>query len=69
MFGHRLHTKQTGADGLAVDKILVTEQIKYDSKYYLAIIIDREVFSRSMGLPVLGFSPLARERAAPHTSR
>lgn len=54
MLGHRLHTKQTSADGLAVGKIFVTEQIKYDSEYYLAIIIDCESYSPAIVLSKQG---------------
>src|SRR6266498_2905277 len=41
MLGHRLITKQTPSSGLLVDKLYVTEKLKYKEEMYLAITIDR----------------------------
>lgn len=41
MFGQRLVTKQTGPDGLPVDKIYVVQKSDVAQEYYLAITIDR----------------------------
>jgi succinyl-CoA synthetase beta subunit len=41
MLGHRLKTKQTSASGLLVDKLYVTEKMKYKDEMYLAMTIDR----------------------------
>lgn len=54
MLGHRLHTKQTSADGLVVDRIFVTEQIKYDIEYYLTITVDRESYAPAIVLSKQG---------------
>ena len=41
MLGRYLMTKQTSRTGLLVDKVYVTEIVKYTDEYYLAITIDR----------------------------
>lgn len=45
MLGHRLKTKQTGQQGLKVNKVYVAETIKYNDEWYLAFTIDREMYS------------------------
>lgn len=42
MLGHYLHTKQTSEKGLLVDKLYVTEKVKYTNEFYLAVTIDRQ---------------------------
>lgn len=41
MIGETLVTKQTGADGKVVRKVMVGEAVDIDHEYYLAILIDR----------------------------
>ena len=41
MLGQRLVTKQTGPDGLPVDKLYVVEKLNVAQEFYLAITIDR----------------------------
>ena len=41
MLGARLVTKQTGAEGQLVGKVLVNEGISIDKEYYFAILMDR----------------------------
>lgn len=45
MLQHRLITKQSQADGLLVEKLLVSERLDYKQEYYLAITIDRATFA------------------------
>lgn len=45
MLGNRLATKQTGPDGILVRKVYVTETVKFEKEYYLAMTVDREKFS------------------------
>lgn len=41
MLGHKLITKQTGADGRICNAVLVCEQLKSKKEYYFAILMDR----------------------------
>jgi len=52
MFGHRLVTKQTGSEGVLVNKIMIAESINFNKEFYFAILMDRA----SNG-PVLVASP------------
>ncbi|KAF5662515.1 beta-succinyl synthetase precursor [Fusarium circinatum] len=58
MLGHRLRTKQTSERGLVVNKVYVTEQVKYEKEFYLSFAVDRTqskpaiVVSRSGGMNV-----------------
>lgn len=52
MLGHRLITKQSGAEGKPVSKVLVSERLYLRRETYFAIVMDRE----SQG-PVLVASP------------
>jgi succinyl-CoA synthetase beta subunit len=45
MLGHRLRTKQTGDQGLTVERLYVVEKLQYKSEYYLAVTMDRESYS------------------------
>lgn len=54
MLGQRLITKQTGHSGLPVNKVYVTEAVKYDDEWYLAMTIDRENYSPAVILSKSG---------------
>jgi succinyl-CoA synthetase beta subunit len=51
MLGHSLVTKQTGAEGVPVRKLMVAEALDFNIEYYLSFLMDRE-----FGGPVLVFS-------------
>ena len=50
MLGERLVTKQTGADGVVVKKVMIAQALDIVRETYLAIIMDRE----SIGPVVVG---------------
>lgn len=52
MLGHRLVTKQTAADGVLVQKVMIAEALPISKEYYLAILMDRV-----SGGPVIVASP------------
>ncbi|KFM77485.1 Succinyl-CoA ligase [GDP-forming] subunit beta, mitochondrial, partial [Stegodyphus mimosarum] len=52
MLGHKLITKQTPKDGVAVNKVMIAEAIDIARETYLAILMDRE-----SGGPVIIASP------------
>lgn len=54
MLGHNLVTKQTGKQGMKVDKIYVAETIDYADEWYLAMTIDRENYSPAIILSKSG---------------
>eukprot|EP01094_Clydonella_sp_ATCC50884_P013285 TRINITY_DN2356_c0_g1_i2.p2 TRINITY_DN2356_c0_g1~~TRINITY_DN2356_c0_g1_i2.p2 ORF type:complete len:347 (-),score=158.83 TRINITY_DN2356_c0_g1_i2:407-1447(-) len=41
MIGNTLHTKQTGPEGVKVNKVMVAESIDFSRELYLAILLDR----------------------------
>ena len=41
MLTNRMVSKQTGAEGIAVKKLLVAEAVDIDSEYYVAVVLDR----------------------------
>lgn len=45
MLGDYLITKQTGGEGSLVKKVYMTETVKYEEQYYLAMTVDRDKFS------------------------
>eukprot|EP00455_Lapot_gusevi_P047996 TRINITY_DN6581_c0_g1_i1.p1 TRINITY_DN6581_c0_g1~~TRINITY_DN6581_c0_g1_i1.p1 ORF type:complete len:499 (-),score=221.91 TRINITY_DN6581_c0_g1_i1:262-1665(-) len=53
MLGNHLITKQTGAEGQLVSKVLVHEGVDFDRELYFAIIMDR-----SQGGPTIVASPM-----------
>ncbi|KAH7024793.1 beta subunit of gdp-forming succinate-CoA ligase [Microdochium trichocladiopsis] len=58
MLGYRLQTKQTGPEGLRVNKLYVAQDVEFRDEWYLALIIDREnytpgiVISKSGGVDI-----------------
>jgi succinyl-CoA synthetase beta subunit len=48
MLAHRLHTKQTGPEGVAINKLMIQADAEPAKEYYLGMVLDR-----SIGLPVL----------------
>ena len=48
MLGHRLKTKQTGPEGVAVHKLIVQADAEPDKEYYLGMVLDRAI-----GMPVM----------------
>ena len=48
MLGHRLKTKQTGPDGVAIHKLIVQADAEPDKEFYLGMVLDRAI-----GMPVL----------------
>jgi succinyl-CoA synthetase beta subunit len=48
MLGHRLKTKQTGPDGVAIHKLIVQADAEPDREFYLGMVLDRAI-----GMPVL----------------
>ena len=42
MIGHKLKTKQTPPDGVAVQKVMVAEALDISRETYFAILMDRE---------------------------
>jgi len=52
LIGMRLVTKQTGKEGILVEKILISEPVTIEKEYYVAALIDR-----SLGKPILMVSP------------
>jgi succinyl-CoA synthetase beta subunit len=48
MLGHRLKTKQTGPDGVAIHKLIVQADAEPAKEYYLGMVLDR-----SIGMPVV----------------
>lgn len=42
MLGHRLSTKQTGAQGRPCNRVFVVEPVSYSKEFYLAILLDRQ---------------------------
>jgi len=53
MLGHRLITKQTGADGVLVSKLMIAESLQFDKETYFALLLDR-----AFGGPVAIASPM-----------
>jgi succinyl-CoA synthetase beta subunit len=51
MLGQPLVTKQTGAEGVRVNKVLIEEGIDIDREFYLGMVIDR-----SLAMPTIIFS-------------
>lgn len=51
MLGQPLVTKQTGADGVRVNKVLIEEGVDIDREFYLGMVIDR-----SLAMPTMIFS-------------
>lgn len=51
MLGRPLVTKQTGADGVRVNKVLIEEGVDIDREFYLGMVIDR-----SLAMPTMIFS-------------
>ena len=51
MLGQRLVTKQTGPEGLLVDKVYVVQELDVAQEYYLAITVDR-----ALSCPILVMS-------------
>ncbi len=41
MFGNKMVSKQTGADGITVKKLLVAGAVDIESEYYMAVVVDR----------------------------
>ncbi|MHC4063893.1 MAG: ADP-forming succinate--CoA ligase subunit beta [Planctomycetota bacterium] len=41
MLTNRMVSKQTGSDGVAVNKLLVAQAVDIDQEYYLAVVLDR----------------------------
>jgi succinyl-CoA synthetase beta subunit len=41
MLTNRMVSKQTGADGIAVKKLLVADAVDIESEYYVAVVLDR----------------------------
>jgi succinyl-CoA synthetase beta subunit len=41
MLGHKLTTKQTGAEGQLVSKVLVNASLEIEKEYYFAVMMDR----------------------------
>lgn len=52
LIGMQLVTKQTGARGIAVEKVLIAEPVSIEKEYYVSALIDR-----SLGQPILMVSP------------
>ena len=58
MLGSRLITKQTGAEGVIVNQVLIEEGVEIDRELYLSMVIDRAVsmptmiFSRAGGMEI-----------------
>lgn len=50
MLGHRLSTKQTGAQGRPCNRVFVVEPVSYSKEFYLAILLDRQSQVLSMML-------------------
>src|SRR5947209_2097623 len=48
MLGHRLKTKQTPAEGVAIHKLIVQADAEPAKEYYLGMVLDRAI-----GLPVM----------------
>src|SRR5262245_18983632 len=48
MLGHRLKTKQTGPDGVAIHKLIVQADAEPAREFYLGMVLDR-----ATGMPVL----------------
>ena len=48
MIGKHLVTKQTTADGVLVNKVMIAEALDIKKEYYFALLMDR-----SMGGPVM----------------
>lgn len=42
MLGHKLSTKQTGAQGRPCNRVFVVEPVSYSKEFYLAILLDRQ---------------------------
>jgi succinyl-CoA synthetase beta subunit len=51
MLGQPLVTKQTGAEGVSVNKVLIEEGVDIDREFYLGMVIDR-----SLAMPTMIFS-------------
>jgi succinyl-CoA synthetase beta subunit len=51
MLGKPLVTKQTGAEGVKVNKVLVEEGVDIDKEFYLGMVVDR-----ALGMPTMIFS-------------
>jgi succinyl-CoA synthetase beta subunit len=58
MLGHQLCTHQSGDAGLVVDKLYVTEHVQFKEEFYLAITIDREMYSPPVILSAAQLGPL-----------
>ncbi len=41
MLSNRMISKQTGAEGIAVKKLLIAEAVDIESEYYVAVVLDR----------------------------
>lgn len=52
LIGSRLVTPQTGPEGVVVRKVLLEDVVRAEKEYYLGIVVNR-----SLGLPVIVFSP------------
>src|SRR5207248_10114343 len=48
MLGHRLKTKQTGPEGVAIHKLIVQADAEPAKEYYLGMVLDRAI-----GMPVV----------------
>src|SRR6185295_18594136 len=48
MLTHKMVSKQTGPDGIEVDKILVAASVDIDKEYYLSVTLDRNI-----GTPII----------------
>ena len=42
MIGHRIITKQTGAAGRRVDRVMICERLYSRREYYFALTLDRK---------------------------
>lgn len=58
MLGQPLMTKQTGGDGVRVNKVLIEEGVDIDREFYLSMVIDRSlvmptmIFSQAGGMEI-----------------
>ncbi len=65
LIGMRFVNKQTGSEGIVVERVLISEPVTIEKEYYAAALIDR-----SLGAPILMVSPeggMEIEEADPST--